>query len=374
MGATIQQKINPPVPQPSSIVTPESTSRPAIDSNGGAEKADFRNLITNSMDEIQKEREAKANGDLSGAKTEEEFLQKLQDQTKPKNEIKNTLDKDDFMKLFVAQLQHQDPLNPDDGAEMASKLAQFNSLEQMMNVNKNLEKMADKQNTAQNLQLVNYIGNEVTIDGGRLNLQGGQHGPMEYALKSPATMARAEVRDTAGVVVYEKDLGSLDAGNHDFKWDGTNKEGKPAPNGTYTFSLTARNIDGQDVPVDIKTKATVTGVDINDKAGGIYTNFGKVGFDEVQSVGRPGFNKDNHKPAPSAPTPSPTASMMPGVAVPAGGAVKAPAKKAPTVEMLDKLKAEGKLDLTPAPGSEAPPAVTAAAPQPTPPETPAPQS
>jgi flagellar basal-body rod modification protein FlgD len=42
--------------------------------------------------------------------------------------------KDAFMKLLVAQMRHQDPLKPSDGTAMAAQLAQFSSLEQLINI------------------------------------------------------------------------------------------------------------------------------------------------------------------------------------------------------------------------------------------------
>ena len=41
-----------------------------------------------------------------------------------------------FLKLFVAQLQNQDPLNPNaqDPTQMVSELAQFSQLEQLVNI------------------------------------------------------------------------------------------------------------------------------------------------------------------------------------------------------------------------------------------------
>lgn len=49
------------------------------------------------------------------------------------------LGKDDFLKLMLLQMRHQDPLNPMDNEQMLSQMAQFSSLEQMSNLNKNFE-------------------------------------------------------------------------------------------------------------------------------------------------------------------------------------------------------------------------------------------
>ena len=53
-----------------------------------------------------------------------------------KNEKKNNLDKDAFLRLLTTQLANQDPLNPIEDREFIAQLAQFSSLEQMQNLNK----------------------------------------------------------------------------------------------------------------------------------------------------------------------------------------------------------------------------------------------
>ena len=47
-------------------------------------------------------------------------------------------DKTEFLKLLVTQLQHQDPLQPQDGTEFVAQLAQFSSLEQLIDINQNI--------------------------------------------------------------------------------------------------------------------------------------------------------------------------------------------------------------------------------------------
>ena len=74
------------------------------------------------------------------------------------------LGKDEFLKLLITQLKHQDPVNPVDDKEFIAQLAQFSSLEQMQNLNTNLSDMmmAQQQLTALG-QAMQMIGREVEL-------------------------------------------------------------------------------------------------------------------------------------------------------------------------------------------------------------------
>lgn len=61
------------------------------------------------------------------------------DKTKTSSSSGDTLGKDDFLKLLVAQLTQQDPTDPMKDTEFVAQLATYSSLEQQMNINKNLE-------------------------------------------------------------------------------------------------------------------------------------------------------------------------------------------------------------------------------------------
>ena len=51
------------------------------------------------------------------------------------------LGREAFLKMLVAQLQNQDPLNPMEGSDFSAQLAQFSSLEQMNNISQQMTSM-----------------------------------------------------------------------------------------------------------------------------------------------------------------------------------------------------------------------------------------
>lgn len=67
------------------------------------------------------------------------------------------LDKEAFLKLLIAQLSNQDPLNPMEDREFIAQMAQFSTLEQMTNMSKTLEKMVD----SDKYSAVSYVGKTV---------------------------------------------------------------------------------------------------------------------------------------------------------------------------------------------------------------------
>ena len=79
-----------------------------------------------------------------------------------------TLGKDDFLKLLVGQLQHQDPMQPSDSSAWIGQMAQFSQLEQVTNTASTTTKIADTLNRNGTLGL---IGHSVTY----LDDQGGTH-------------------------------------------------------------------------------------------------------------------------------------------------------------------------------------------------------
>src|SRR3954470_10450329 len=75
---------------------------------------------------------------------------------------KNVLGKDDFLKLMVAQMKNQDPMNPSDDKDNIAQMAQFSSLEQITNLATATQELANKMSLTQNIGL---LGHTVTYTG-----------------------------------------------------------------------------------------------------------------------------------------------------------------------------------------------------------------
>jgi len=73
------------------------------------------------------------------------------------------LDKNDFLKILITQLSHQDPTQPMDDKAFVAQMAQFSSLEQMTNMSEGLARVAD---LIARSQAVSLLGTAVDISEG----------------------------------------------------------------------------------------------------------------------------------------------------------------------------------------------------------------
>jgi flagellar basal-body rod modification protein FlgD len=73
------------------------------------------------------------------------------------------LDKNDFLKILITQLTHQDPTQPMGDKEFVAQMAQFSSLEQMTNMSEGLSRVSD---LIARSQAVSLLGTTVDVDNG----------------------------------------------------------------------------------------------------------------------------------------------------------------------------------------------------------------
>jgi flagellar basal-body rod modification protein FlgD len=185
--------------------------------------------------------------------------------------------KDAFLKMLTTQLKYQDPLNPMQGTEFASQLAQFSSVEQLSNMNTTLTASVDANSlltqSITNSLSTTLIGKSVRSTGSKLTYDGSNPVSFGYSLASGASKVRVGVYNTNGVLLktIQPDTDKFDplaVGNTDLSWDGTNESGQQVGKGTYTFKVEAYDADGTLMTSPGYTYGTISSVRF--KSSGTY--------------------------------------------------------------------------------------------------------
>jgi flagellar basal-body rod modification protein FlgD len=158
------------------------------------------------------------------------------------------LGKDDFMKLMLAQLQNQDPMNPMDDTQMVAQTAQFSSLEQLQNINSTLTSMAAQTGNGGVASASALLGKTVTVNGAPLVLDGSNPGTMAYGLSGSAVAVVIRLQDASGKVVRTMNLGPQGQGVNQVSFDGLADDGTNLPAGTYTYQVAAADSAGNLLP------------------------------------------------------------------------------------------------------------------------------
>lgn len=196
----------------------------------------------------------------------------------------NILGKTDFLNMLIAQLQHQDPLNPADGTEFTAQLAQFSSLEQLSNINDSLKNMEAFQASLTHSQAVSYIGKEITAYGSGLQLNDGQAATCRFELAADAAMTALSVYDATGGFVNSFETGPLGSGRQSATWNGMDYNGNQMPAGIYRFEIQAVDAANESIQVTPLMSAAVTGVSFKDNTAQLITALGTVAFNDVIDV------------------------------------------------------------------------------------------
>ncbi|MDP6418800.1 MAG: flagellar hook capping FlgD N-terminal domain-containing protein [Candidatus Krumholzibacteria bacterium] len=178
------------------------------------------------------------------------------------NSRESQLGKDDFLKLLVTQLQHQDPLSPMGNEDFLAQLAQFSSVEQLENINEGTQTGLLMQQSLGNALSTQLIGKEVLLDGSQIDLITGASPTLSFQTN---TSSRVTVRivDGWGNTVRTLDPGdgeALEAGTHSLSWDGLDDEGQSLAEGSYQVVVEGLDASGNPVSIQARISGLVEAV------------------------------------------------------------------------------------------------------------------
>ena len=124
---------------------------------------------------------------------------------------------DRFLKLLVAQLQNQDPMNPMDNAAVTTQMAQIQTVTGVSTLNSSIQALGSQFGQMQALQSVSLVGRDVTVPGNKISVADGKS-TMSFDLAGAADTVKLEILNGAGEVVSTQDLGKMKAGMQSYTW------------------------------------------------------------------------------------------------------------------------------------------------------------
>jgi len=200
---------------------------------------------------------------------------------------------DTFLKLLVAQMNNQDPLNPVDNSQITSQMAQISTVTGINNLNSTVTQLVSQLQQSQAVQSTQMSGHTVLVPGNGLTLStNGTAGSSQtmaayggFSLPQAADSVTVTVKDQTGATVRTINLGSLGAGLQDFSWNGTTDSGSQAAAGSYTYAVNA-TAAGQSVSATAYSAQQVVGVapQSDGSVQFLLSNGSQVGFSSIAQI------------------------------------------------------------------------------------------
>ncbi len=202
----------------------------------------------------------------------------------PETGGKDDLGKNEFMELMIAQLNNQNPLEPQENGEFIAELAQFSSLEEMQGLTATVEGFTSSYQSTQALQASSMVGRSVLVSAstGPTSVAGTIGGVVD--LPASTSDLRISVLNASGELVNQYEMGQQFAGQVSFLWDGKNTTGEQMPSGQYTIKAEA-SYSGKTEQVGTMLSANVDSVSVSN--GDITLNLagmGGVPLNEIRQI------------------------------------------------------------------------------------------
>jgi flagellar basal-body rod modification protein FlgD len=186
---------------------------------------------------------------------------------------------DRFLKLLVAQLNNQDPMNPMDNAQMTSQMAQINTVSGITQLNETMKSMSSQFTAMQMLQGTSMVGREVLTEGNKLTISNGV-GKGSVELAGAADNVTVQISTASGQPLGSVNMGAMAAGRHNFEWDASSYSGTATP----VFKITA-SANGKAVASTALTRSAVESVSTSAGALSLSLKGGStVAYDAIKAI------------------------------------------------------------------------------------------
>lgn len=195
------------------------------------------------------------------------------------------LGKNEFLNLLVAQLNNQNPLEPQGNGEFIAQLAQFSQVEGIEKLNTSMGSLLSGYQSSQALQASSLVGSKVIIPTDKAVVDTSESFKASLVLPTSSSNVYVNVYNNAGTAVSRINMGEQAAGNVSFIWDGKDASGNLLPPGTYKFEAQA-TYEGETEALNTMLPANVDSVVLGGSELMLnLAGLGSVPLSQVQVIG-----------------------------------------------------------------------------------------
>lgn len=187
---------------------------------------------------------------------------------------------DRFLKLLVAQMQNQDPMNPMDNAQVTTQLAQIQTVTGVGTLNNSIQSLAGQFGQMQALQSVSLVGRTVTVPGNQVTVEDGK-ATLNYELADAADTVKIEILNGGGAVIATQDAGAQKGGAQSFTWDASKATETTGLSYRITASKNSNPVSSTTLTRDTVKAVNTTGATLQLE----LKNTGTVDYDKVRTLG-----------------------------------------------------------------------------------------
>lgn len=189
----------------------------------------------------------------------------------------------DFLRLMVAQAQHQDPLQPQANGEFLSQLAQFSTNDGITKMQESLQQLAFSMQSGETLQASTLVGRTVMVSSNKLALDADSQNKVSIDMVPGASELVATVYSETGELIKTIPLGQPPVGPFSFNWDGTNEKLEKMPKGNYTVKVSCK-YQGREEALNTMTSAKVDSIRVGRVGEGVQLNLAGIGEVALSNV------------------------------------------------------------------------------------------
>jgi flagellar basal-body rod modification protein FlgD len=167
---------------------------------------------------------------------------------------KSEMGQADFLRLLTAQMQTQDPFAPVDNAEMVSQMATITNSSGIAEMNANLTSIKEQLTGSRLGDAASWIGKSMLVQSNIAAPDATGMYAGQITLPAAVDGASVDLVDASGNVVKSIDLGSQQAGDVTFYWDGKDDAGDTVATSTLQVKVNGAS------PSKVATWATIAAV------------------------------------------------------------------------------------------------------------------